>query len=461
MNVIRMKKCLFYFYGMALALTAASVQAHEADSLRALGVGYRVPDKTVGYFAGQGTTLNLHDLKGTLVILDFWNTYCATCIKDFSRLEQLQREFNDQVRIILVNVSETEEQIRERMQRRKAAMPSLPLIARPTSLQQLFPHRVVPHHVWISPEGVVQSIGSSLNTYREKIADVLAGKEVSFLSNNNTAKRYDGRAFHDHPPGMVYGASFSVFDNTVSPFGALARHIADTSNRTIRSTYINIGLLDLFNDVMTLLEPPSWKNNISGTDHRLKYYDAIDLQITDTLSFTAEFYRGKRTDRIRMATHFCYEQVTPMDLPDSLRALYMLEDLRRAVGHLYGYRIELKKRIIPGWALERTQPARKRDRNSLSADTGPARIPAADTSVVYRNMRIADIVSRASGRLYSGTRLPQPLLFDHTGDESLYTLVFPQWKPGSDLRDLDRVLAGYGFRIVRRKHEVLQLCITK
>ena len=51
----------------------------------------------------NGKTIKLADLKGKIVILDFWYRGCLPCIKAMPELVELQEEFKDDVVIIGIN----------------------------------------------------------------------------------------------------------------------------------------------------------------------------------------------------------------------------------------------------------------------------------------------------------------------------------------------------------------------
>ncbi len=119
-------------------------------------------------------TLDLADFKGKLLILDFWGHGCASCVRAFPELDSLQRAFGDRIQIVAVNPEPREATIAYFDRLRRIAKPHFPIITADTLLHQLFPHALVPHHVWIDTAGVVRFItnGSSINekTIREYFA---------------------------------------------------------------------------------------------------------------------------------------------------------------------------------------------------------------------------------------------------------------------------------------------------
>lgn len=61
--------------------------------------------------------VNLRNLRGHVVVLNFWATWCAPCIEELPSLEQLQQEL-PQVKVIAVATDEDAESYRAFLQRR-------------------------------------------------------------------------------------------------------------------------------------------------------------------------------------------------------------------------------------------------------------------------------------------------------------------------------------------------------
>jgi thiol-disulfide isomerase/thioredoxin len=68
-------------------------------------VGRSAPDFTLTDMQGQQVTLS--ELKGKVVILNFWATWCPPCRQEMPSMEELYRTYKDQGLVILaVNVEE-------------------------------------------------------------------------------------------------------------------------------------------------------------------------------------------------------------------------------------------------------------------------------------------------------------------------------------------------------------------
>ena len=71
------------------------------------------PTKPVGEMSWTGRTdgnvQKVKDLKGKVVILDFWATYCPPCIEEIPHLMELQAKYGDDLRVIGLNVGGEED----------------------------------------------------------------------------------------------------------------------------------------------------------------------------------------------------------------------------------------------------------------------------------------------------------------------------------------------------------------
>jgi len=68
-------------------------------------VGKPAPDFSADSVTGEGPT-SLKDAKGTVVILDFWATFCGPCKKSFPKYQALVEQFGGEVNVLAVSVDE-------------------------------------------------------------------------------------------------------------------------------------------------------------------------------------------------------------------------------------------------------------------------------------------------------------------------------------------------------------------
>jgi len=174
-----------YFIGL-MAMLLPLLSSSQSPPVKALHIGDTVPNITLTNLYNYPTpTIRLSDLKGKLVILDFWAVWCTGCIQAIPKLDSIQKEFQNTLQVIMIN-DEGEKSAIENENKTKAffskwkiksdglfALPST--LKRIDSLEKLFPHIFIPHYVWIGPQGKVIAITSSGEITRENINAVLEG----------------------------------------------------------------------------------------------------------------------------------------------------------------------------------------------------------------------------------------------------------------------------------------------
>ncbi len=230
--------CLVSMFSLSAQTPRKNSGADGLSSLVALKPGDKIPDAVwnqsleLNYFNGKKKTIKFADLKGKLILLDFWATWCPSCIEGFPHLEDVLAINKDEIAVLLVNstqTKDTQKRVQDLKKKYKTAygfQTSLPYLFGDTIFQQLFPHNAVPHVVWINKDGILVA-----NTYpnalsKENITAVLhtgnadfhqkkmrTNKEVALITNemlNNGF--YAGSVFQTYQEGLDASSGNYAFD---------------------------------------------------------------------------------------------------------------------------------------------------------------------------------------------------------------------------------------------------------
>ncbi len=295
--------------------------AGTGQQVTPLHIGDTVPDITLtNVYNYPSSTIRLSDLKGKLVILDFWSTWCGSCIEAMPESEKLQKEFGDKIQIILVNVFPHDDVKKvaaffaKRKQRTGDDL-NLPYSLLQSEMVPYFPFISIPHYVWIDNKG--------------KIIATTSQNELTFLNITNALKgivngihnKIDLLDFSADIPLLVNGNGGKDSDFLYrSLFTKYIEGIVVNEN-VIRDNSGKITRFCMFNN------PPIMLLKAAYPDELNRPYNRILIECSHKTMFKpSEIY-----DSAYYQNLFCYDLMIP---PSSLSEFqsYMKDDMKRYLG---------------------------------------------------------------------------------------------------------------------------------
>jgi thiol-disulfide isomerase/thioredoxin len=137
---------------MGLLCLFFRASGHHINNDTPLKIGDHVPDITIqNILFNSSRSVKISDYKGKILVLDFWATWCSSCISHFPEMYALQNKIPNQLQILLVNCKSTrdsETNIEAFFEKRKIYY-HFPTVILDTVLEAMFPHHSIPHYVWI------------------------------------------------------------------------------------------------------------------------------------------------------------------------------------------------------------------------------------------------------------------------------------------------------------------------
>jgi peroxiredoxin len=108
------------------------------------------------FTSSDGEYISLDDLKGKVVLLDFWGTWCPPCVASVPALRDLQRRFAKEPLFRMISVSNDSDELKWRGFVEKNGMAWTQYLDRDRHLVRAFDVRAFPTYILIDAEGIVR-----------------------------------------------------------------------------------------------------------------------------------------------------------------------------------------------------------------------------------------------------------------------------------------------------------------
>jgi thiol-disulfide isomerase/thioredoxin len=178
METMRSLAALFLSLALTLPAHANSGQARSPQpSETPPTIGDRSPALDIEELlnAPADASPTLEALRGNIVVLEFWATWCAPCIAEIPRLNALREAFRDRG-VVFISVTQESREIVERFQRTtKTPIDGWIGLDRDGSLSEAFGIRLLPQTVVLDGYGRIAAITAPSHLTPERIEAFLSG----------------------------------------------------------------------------------------------------------------------------------------------------------------------------------------------------------------------------------------------------------------------------------------------
>lgn len=187
---------------------------------------------------------SLNALKGKVVVLEFWATWCGACLTAMPHLAKLQQTFPDKLQVITIS-SESEKRIGAFLKSR----PSNLWFAVDTAemISKFFPHQLIPHTIVISPMGEVLAYTSPEAVTSLVVDSILTGKKVHIPKKVDVVfDSHEALMNKVFPLDKIEKNRFLMQQEIKGAPGFSTTYPLDSTYNGRRITAINLGMSDLY-----------------------------------------------------------------------------------------------------------------------------------------------------------------------------------------------------------------------
>lgn len=424
-------------FSVLLTILVSRFDSLAQDNLTPLKVGDKVP---IEIWRGVPK-----DKQSQLVILDFWATWCKSCLEGFPKIDDLQKKFGNRIQFVLVNTDQDDKFVRhwldgiaKRGSKRKISLPDkVPALNGAQLFKQIFPYTSLPHHVWLDADGEVLAITDGNKATAENIQTALTQGEVQL--------RYKYDFFADKP--LYFGEPLEVnlfdFDHwSIFKKGEVADQPSVNMSRGDRGYALrNVSIFEM------LITSVRRLNREVIDNHQI----VLDVNDTSRLKQVIPYSdRSRKSERLSWQKNNLY--TLDILLPKSEienDSLAVFKEILSMVNRYSAFTVKIETRSVKTFSLIRTSHLDK-----ISSKGGNGEDKWTTSSAIISNAPLSTLIERIRRSKF----MSYPL-FDETGYQKNIDISFG--KLPNSLTELREALQQYDLDIIEKERAIETLVIKE
>ncbi|TDQ77968.1 thiol-disulfide isomerase/thioredoxin [Sphingobacterium yanglingense] len=244
--------CLFVWLGVAQAMG----QSRSIDRSQQFFVGESIPEMvTMPIVNWEQSEIDLGRYKDRVVVLEFFDTYCATCIEGMPHLQQVQQQMGDKLLVLMVTWQSKE--VIEKFYRDNRFLKEnnvkLPTIVDDTLMRKYFPHQGVPHTVFLY-QGKVQAV-TYPDYVKKKFVDELYTTGKLSVPQKDDFK--EGTKMFEEEVGLIGSVRLTGYQESLEEKPGLTIE-RDSVSGVYKTYFYNVGILNAYKAILAYIKKPTF-----------------------------------------------------------------------------------------------------------------------------------------------------------------------------------------------------------
>lgn len=268
-------------------------------------------------------TITLGDYRGKVIVLDFWATWCKSCIVNMPRMHRLQDKFESDV-VVLPVTYEDETVVSAFLERTAdkgmvALRPLFKSIIADSVLKRVFPNpdRSIPYFAIIGNNGEFVGLTIPPQMNEQLLASLVSGEEAYIpplqAAPETPLLERSPRYIANRLNKPVY---YSMLSGYMEGFTFPASRTVDTISQIRRDYYINMPLLRLYSNALSSGLP-------NQPNRRIFLVDSV-------AQYEYHYRRNSKFDYREQC--FCFEGIFPIDVTKEEANAHLLLSLNTLTG---------------------------------------------------------------------------------------------------------------------------------
>lgn len=325
-----------FFFALLICLVIKKTTAQIPQELK---IGDTLPPLHVTFLTADGVrSVPLKSLyKDNFLIIDFWATWCASCIKAMADADSIAKQFNGKI-VILPVTYEDEKRVRTFVQKSKILkkLDHSYVVNDSLLMGGYFKFVTVPHEVWIDTIGVIRAI-----TYPDQLTTVNLQLFVQNGKISLPEKREDVTFDVLQQKLPVNNDSF-LYRSVLTKYQSQLQNMVGTLEEPYKND-VKLNRFIAINQNILRLFYSAYSKGYAG---RIEF-KRMELVVKDSIALFPSFGNDQIPRSTREENTFCYELVLPANVSEKKFYAFLLDDLNR----LFSYEGVIEKRMKSCWVI--------------------------------------------------------------------------------------------------------------
>ncbi|MGO4291948.1 TlpA family protein disulfide reductase [Chitinophaga sp. RAB17] len=405
-------------YKKIIALLIICQQLFLYVKAQKTGINERIPDVLLTeLFRYAKNNINLRsEFKGKPLIIDFWFTYCGSCIAAMPKLDSLHEKYKGKFNVLMSTFEKKETVSRFLTNKYTLRNVSLPTTTSDTILLNVFPHLYYPHEIWIDKNGIVQAITGADEITEENITKFINGEplHLAVKQESNDISMNTSKLFLEVDPTPTF--QYSYIGGYQKKMGYENSEPQENGLRGVK--VVNYPLKRIYTIAYSL----------DGIKNSQYIYEKIDSTL-----FESYDYSGKNL--------FCYDLM----LKDTSRA-HVFEYMQKDLDRYFKITTTVKNKPALVYVLSKVNKPSVTDTTDIAGGFADSYIKDGNYVLSHSNWRFI--------KYYLNNEITDPII-----DETGYTLskkfrfisIPMDW---SNLEKVNREIEVYNLKITREIRKI-------